>query len=87
MTGLMQPAIRCVAASLRALCLLALLVAMPFEASAQGCSMCRETAAFQKDRAIGALQRGIAALAIPPLGIAIGLAWFTWKRSNRFASN
>ena len=49
--------------------------------------MCRETAAFQKDRAIGALQRGIAALAIPPVGIAIGLAWFTWKRSKRFASD
>ena len=87
MTGPAQPAIRRIAATGRALCLLALLAATPFEAPAQGCSMCRETAAFQKDRAVGALQRGIAVLAIPPAGIALGLVWFTWKRSNRFASN
>ena len=66
---------------------LAMLVAVPAGSPAQGCSMCRETAAFQKDRAIGALQRGIAVLAIPPAGIAAGLAWFTWKRSRRFASD
>lgn len=46
--------------------------------------MCRETAGFQKDRAIGSLKRGIIALAIPPAGIACGLIWLTWKRSNRF---
>ena len=66
---------------------LAMLAAVPGGTSAQGCSMCRETAAFQKDRALGALQRGIAVLAIPPAGIAAGLAWFTWKRSRRFASD
>ncbi len=47
--------------------------------------MCRETAAFQKGRAIDSLQRGIIALAIPPAGIALGLGLMTWKRRNRFA--
>ncbi len=47
--------------------------------------MCRETAAFQKGRAIDSLKRGIVALAIPPAGVALGLGWITWKRRNRFA--
>ena len=71
----------------RVLFALAMLAGVPAGSSAQGCPMCRETAAFQKDRALGALQRGIAVLAIPPAGIAVGLAWFTWKRSKRFASD
>ena len=45
--------------------------------------MCRETASFETDQAIGALKRGIVTLAIPPMGIALGLAWLTWKRANR----
>lgn len=57
---------------------------LPGPVAAQGCSMCRETAGFQKDRAIGSLKRGIVALAIPPIGIAGGLIWLTWKRSHRF---
>ena len=65
---------------------LGLWLALPGTATAQGCSMCRETAGFQKDRAIGSLKRGIVALAIPPVGIAGGLIWLTWKRSNRFHS-
>ena len=63
---------------------LGLWLALPATLAAQGCSMCRETAGFQKDRAIGSLKRGIVALGIPPLGIAGGLIWLTWKRSNRF---
>ena len=63
-----------------------LLVALPPRASAQGCSMCRETAAMQKDRALTALQRGIGVLAVPPLAIATGVIWLVWKRRNRFAS-
>lgn len=63
-----------------------LLLAAPAAVPGQGCSMCRETAGFQKDRAIGSLQRGIVALAVPPAAIAAGLAWLTWKRSRRFAS-
>lgn len=65
----------------------AVLAAFPVPVAAQGCSMCRETAGFQKDRAISALKRGILTLAIPPAGIAIGLSWIVWKRSNRFASD
>lgn len=78
---------RRLAASARILVALAMLLALPLGASAQGCSMCRETAGFQKDRAVGALKRGIVALAIPPAGIAVGLVWLTWKRANRFASS
>ncbi len=48
--------------------------------------MCRETAAFQKGRAIDSLQRGIVALAIPPLGVAVGIGLVTWKRWARFAN-
>ncbi len=49
--------------------------------------MCRETAAMQKDRAITALQRGIAVLSVAPLSVALGVAWLTWKRSRRFADD
>ena len=65
--------------------LAALMAALPSPAPAQGCSMCRETAAMQKDRAFTALQRGIGVLAVPPLAIATGVAWLVWKRRNRFA--
>ena len=47
--------------------------------------MCRETAAMQKDRAVGALQRGIAVLSIAPLSVVLGIAWLTWKRASRFS--
>ncbi len=59
----------------------------PRPAGAQGCSMCRETAGFQKDRAISSLKRGILALAVPPLAIALGLTWVTWKRRNGTAAD
>lgn len=67
------------------LALLALTLAVPAVAPGQGCSMCRETASFQKGRAIDSLKRGIVALAIPPAGVALGLGWITWRRWNRFA--
>ena len=70
-----------------ALLALGFLLALPAVSPGQGCPMCRETAAFQKGRAIDALKRGILALAIPPAGVALGLAWVTWKRSNRFSSD
>ena len=69
----------------RALLALCALCALPAGSPAQGCPMCRETAAFQKDRAIGALQRGIVALAVPPAAIAGGLVWLTWSRSRHNA--
>jgi len=62
---------------------LGVLLALPVTAPSQGCPMCRETAGFETDRAIGALKRGILTLAIPPMGIALGVAWLTWKRANR----
>lgn len=70
-----------------ALLALGLLLGLPVLSPGQGCPMCRETAAFQKGRAIDSLKRGIVALAIPPAGVALGLAWVTWKRSNRFSSD
>lgn len=75
-------------ASLLACAILAavLLLAVPSRAPAQGCTMCRETAAMQKDRALTALQRGIGVLAVPPLAIATGVVWLAWKRRNRFAN-
>lgn len=75
-------------ASLLACAILAavLLLALPSSVPAQGCTMCRETAAMQKDRALTALQRGIGVLAVPPLAIATGVVWLVWKRRNRFAS-
>ncbi|MYB51266.1 MAG: hypothetical protein F4X77_03545 [Acidobacteriia bacterium] len=76
-------------ASLLACAILAatLLLAAPSRAPAQGCTMCRETAAMQKDRALTALQRGIGVLAVPPLAIATGVVWLVWKRRNRFAND
>lgn len=62
---------------------LGVLLALPVVAPSQGCPMCRETASFEADRAIGALKRGILTLAIPPMGIALGVAWLSWKRANR----
>lgn len=61
-------------------------LALAPQTAAQGCSMCRETAAMQKDRAVGALQRGIAVLSIAPLSVVLGIAWLTWKRANRFSA-
>ena len=62
---------------------LGIMLWLPETAPGQGCPMCRETASFETDRAIDALKRGILTLAIPPMGIALGVAWFTWKRANR----
>lgn len=64
-----------------------LLLAVPATDAAQGCPMCRETAAFQKGRAVDSLKRGILVLAIPPTAVALGLIWVTWKRSDRFAAD
>jgi hypothetical protein len=56
-----------------------LLAVVPL-AQAQGCSMCRETASFQKARAVDALQSGIVLLGLPPLAIIGGIAWMTYRR-------
>ena len=44
--------------------------------------MCRETASYQKERAVNALQDGIVLLAVPPLAIIGGIGWVTWRRWN-----
>ena len=64
-----------------------LVLTVPATNAAQGCPMCRETAAFQKGRAVDSLKRGILVLAIPPTAVALGLIWVTWKRSDRFADD
>lgn len=74
-------------ASATAVLALGMAFAWPAPAPGQGCSMCRETASFQKDRAVNALKRGIFALAIPPAAIAIGIFWQVRKRSSRFAGD
>ncbi len=44
--------------------------------------MCRETASYQKERAVDALKDGIVLLAVPPLAIIGGIGWVTWRRWN-----
>ncbi len=48
------------------------------------CSMCKETASFQKAEAIEALNRGIILLAIPPAAIIGGLFWITYRHRNGY---
>lgn len=48
------------------------------------CQMCREAAASQKQEAIVALQNGILILGAPPLAIAGGIIWLTYRNRNRF---
>lgn len=48
------------------------------------CQMCREAAASQKREAILALQNGILILGAPPLAIAGGIIWLTYRNRNRF---
>jgi hypothetical protein len=43
------------------------------------CAMCRESAAFQRQEAIAALERGILVLAIPPAAIILGIACLTYR--------
>ena len=48
------------------------------------CQMCREAAASQNREAILALQNGILILGAPPLAIACGIIWLTYRNRNRF---
>jgi hypothetical protein len=43
------------------------------------CAMCRESAAYQRQEAINALERGILVLAIPPTAIVVGIACLTYR--------
>ena len=48
------------------------------------CQMCREAAASQNQEAILALQNGILILGAPPLAIACGIIWLTYRNRNHF---
>lgn len=43
------------------------------------CAMCRESASYQRQEAIDALQRGILVLAFPPAAIIVGIACLTYR--------
>lgn len=49
---------------------------------AQGCAMCKTTAAAQSSQAIAALNLGILVLLIPPVAIMSGLFLFAFRRRN-----
>jgi hypothetical protein len=43
------------------------------------CAMCKETASYQRQEAIEALNRGIIVLAIPPASIIVGMVCLTYR--------
>lgn len=55
---------------------LGLIVCAPLAAQ---CAMCRAAAAYQRQEAINALQRGIIVLAIPPVAIIAGIVCLTYR--------
>jgi hypothetical protein len=55
---------------------LGLIVCAPLAAQ---CAMCRETASYQRQEAIKALNRGIIVLAIPPSAIILGMVCLTYR--------
>ena len=46
------------------------------------CVMCRESAKYQRGEALIALNRGILILAVPPVAIALGIGWVTYRHRN-----
>ena len=46
------------------------------------CVMCRESAKYQRAEALLAINRGIIVLAIPPVAIALGIGWVTYRHRN-----
>ena len=46
------------------------------------CVMCRESAKYQREEALLAINRGIIVLAIPPAAIALGIGWVTYRHRN-----
>ncbi len=53
-----------------------LIVCAPLAAQ---CAMCKETASYQRQEAINALNRGIIVLAIPPASIIVGMICLTYR--------
>lgn len=60
------------------------LLANPGVAYAQGCAMCKASAAALKDDALKALESGIIILMIPPVLIFVGLITLAFRRANTF---
>jgi len=48
------------------------------------CSMCKESAKYQREEAITALKKGIVLLAVPPVGIVAGIGWAAYRNRNTF---
>ena len=46
------------------------------------CVMCRESAKYQRGEALEALNLGIIVLALPPVAIALGIGWVTYRHRN-----
>lgn len=66
---------------LSVLALSALMLAAAAPAAAQ-CAMCRETASFQRAKAIEALNAGILVLGVPPIALLSGIGFVAFKRRN-----
>ena len=46
------------------------------------CVMCKESARYQRAGVINAINKGILVLAIPPIAIAAGIVWVTYRYRN-----
>lgn len=66
---------RCVAR----LALLAAVLALPALASAQGCSMCRDTAAGSAPKMRQSLRRAIPVLGIPAAAVFLAMLGVAWR--------
>lgn len=66
---------------LSALALSGLLLIAAAPAAAQ-CAMCRETASYQRAKAIEALNAGILVLGIPPVAVLGGIGFVAFKKRN-----
>lgn len=64
---------------LRVAALLAALVCVPAAGWAQGCSLCRDTAAGSATKARAGLRRGILVLGLPAGAVFLGILMVAWK--------
>lgn len=60
----------------------AIVLSLPPIASAQGCSLCYQSAASAGQRAIQALRSGIVILIIPPFFICTAITYLVYRRRN-----
>lgn len=61
----------------------AALLCIPASAIAQGCSLCRDTAAGSAPKAREGLQRGILVLGVPAAAVFVGILALAWKIKPR----